>query len=114
MFGLFKKRGGRSSGSTFTFRLIQVGLEGEILHDERFELGAGDATFGRLPDNDIVIPAGVAGRNHARLELRGDVVTVTDLGTANGTVVNGKKITEPTRLNPGDVITVDDWRLSRE
>jgi pSer/pThr/pTyr-binding forkhead associated (FHA) protein len=115
MFGLFKKRGGKAaSGRKVTFRLIQVGYEGEIVSDERFEVGPGQATFGRLPDNEIVIPSGFVGKRHARIDFRGDEVIVTDLGTTNGTVVNGKKISEPTSLSPGDVISFDDYRLSRE
>jgi pSer/pThr/pTyr-binding forkhead associated (FHA) protein len=112
MFGLFKKlerRGGRS----FTFRLVRIDM-GEVRHDERFELGPVDATFGRGKDNDIVIPCPAVGKQHARLSFQDDLVTVTDLGTTNGTTLNGKRIGAPTPMKPGDTIRLDEWHLSLE
>jgi hypothetical protein len=43
-------------------------------------------------------------RRHARLERTGDVVVLTDLGSTNGTFVNGERVTEPTTLRPGDSV----------
>ena len=39
-----------------------------------------------------------ASRQHAALEIRGDIVLLNDLRSTNGTLVDGRKITEPTEL----------------
>ena len=43
-------------------------------------------------------------RRHARLELIGDTLTVEDLDSANGTMVNGKRISKKETLYPGDTL----------
>ena len=43
-------------------------------------------------------------RNHAQLTRTGDTVVVKDLGSTNGTFVNGAKITSDVTLNPGDSV----------
>jgi FHA domain len=48
--------------------------------------------LGRSLDCDIAIVSPQVSRQHARLELEGDKLIVEDLGSANGTVVNGKTI----------------------
>ncbi len=63
--------------------------------------------LGRAPDNDIVLDAGGVSRYHASVtfkEGRGPVLA--DLGSTNGTYVNGEFIREPRVLNPDDLIFV--------
>ena len=45
-------------------------------------------------------------RNHVWVRRRGDGVEVTDLGSANGTYVNGMRVRAPTRLGDGDVLRI--------
>ena len=52
-----------------------------------------------------------ASRRHLSLESRGDVIVVTDLGSANGTMVNGWTITGPQQLRAGDVILAGDTTI---
>ena len=52
------------------------------------------STIGREPGLDIVLPDGSVSRKHARIEKRGEAFFVLDLGSANGTFLNGAKVTE--------------------
>jgi hypothetical protein len=67
-------------------------------------------TIGRALDNDIVIESGDVSRHHARIEYADDQLRVTDLGSTNGTRVNGKSI----RSHPiaaGDELTFGTLRV---
>ncbi|HET7095413.1 MAG TPA: DUF3662 and FHA domain-containing protein [Thermomicrobiales bacterium] len=59
-----------------------------------FILRRRSTTIGRAPDNDIVVPRPDVSRHHARLDYRDDGWRVVDLGSTNGTRVNGRGVTE--------------------
>ena len=62
-------------------------------------------TIGRSAENDIVIDhMGVSGK-HARVDLEGQTVVLTDLKSTNGTFVNGKRV-ERAELRPNDWINI--------
>jgi hypothetical protein len=61
-------------------------------------------TIGRKADNDIVVDYPTVSRYHARLTWQGQTYRIEDLGTVNGTSVNGVCIDVPTLLRPGDTI----------
>jgi predicted component of type VI protein secretion system len=67
--------------------------------------------IGRAKDNEIVIKNIKASRRHARIERIGATYQVTDLGSGNGTKVNGKKI-DFQAIKQGDEIGVGDARLT--
>jgi hypothetical protein len=60
--------------------------------------------MGRSPDNQIVIDDHRVSRHHARLTWQGTTALVEDLGSSNGTWVNGVQITQPMTLRPGDTL----------
>jgi adenylate cyclase len=62
-------------------------------------------TIGRTPDNQVVIPSREVSRKHAEVILGEAGHVLRDLGSPNGTFVNGKKITEQP-LKDGDSITI--------
>ena len=63
-------------------------------------------TVGRAPRSDFVVDSALVSRVHCRLELSaGDELELEDLGSTNGTLVNGKKVTRA-KLNDGDVVTI--------
>lgn len=67
--------------------------------------------LGRVPDNDLVIDHPQASRHHAVIEKVGQTVTVTDLGSTNGTFVNGQRISAATTVKEGDTIQIASYRF---
>ena len=68
----------------------------------------GPIIVGRSPSADIVIGAGYVSARHARFSLMGQNLFVEDLGSTNGTTVNGRSILDPVALNDDDIVTVGD------
>jgi hypothetical protein len=95
-------------------RLVAVG--GDILQrGEEFELDSTALTVGRSGENDIAIDGDeFASARHVRIEPRRDGVWVHDLGSTNGTHVNGVRIDRPRKLVTGDVIRVGETELRFE
>jgi FhaA, N-terminal domain/FHA domain len=62
-------------------------------------------TIGRLPDCDIVLKDKGASRRHAQIRTEGGVSTLTDLGSTNGTRLNGQMV-QSRRLEDGDRIVI--------
>jgi len=72
----------------------------------RVPLPTGSVTIGRATDNDIVVDDLLVSRRHAEVTFRGDGTAVlTDLGTHNGTFVNGRRVDRAT-LRDGDVVGI--------
>jgi len=65
-------------------------------------------TLGRDPGNDIVINDPQVSRQHARITRQGEMMVIEDLGSTNGTFVNGMRLTGPHTLANGDVISLGD------
>lgn len=66
----------------------------------------GGATIGRAYDNSICIDDSRVSRYHAVIEERGDGFYLDDLGSSNGTTVNGEPVSARRRLEDGDVISI--------
>lgn len=77
---------------------------------QTFEL-RGEAHLGRSRINAIALADGKVSRNHARLDPIRRTYILTDLGSANGTFVNGVRITQPVRLRDGDLLQAGDTQL---
>jgi len=78
-------------------------------------LDAHPLTVGRGRNNDIALPEDdYASNRHARFEPRRDGVWVEDIGSTNGTFVNGIRLTRDRRLIPGDVVRVGETDLRYE
>lgn len=71
----------------------------------------GPLVVGRSPGSDIVINADFVSGRHARFALFADALVVEDLGSTNGTLVNGKRITAPATLEPGSLVSIGDVTL---
>ncbi|MHC4605749.1 MAG: FHA domain-containing protein [Planctomycetota bacterium] len=71
-----------------------------------------DICIGRHPSNEVSIPDMSVSRRHARVEVAGDGVYVHDLGSVNGTFVNGTPVTDKRRVRNGDKIRVGQTDFS--
>ena len=91
------------SGSAVQLVIRQGPIPGQI-----FELNKGQITIGRELGNDIVINDPEVSRKHARLLLQGDHFRIEDLGSTNGTFVNGQRLTAPHLLAFGEIINLGE------
>ena len=72
-------------------------------------------TIGRAPTNDVVLDAGFVSQRHATIERRGTAIVVMDLGSTNGTKVNGQRLRPriPMQLtSPSDEIQIGNMTLT--
>jgi pSer/pThr/pTyr-binding forkhead associated (FHA) protein len=74
-------------------------------------LSEGVHLVGRDPGAEIWIDSPLVSRRHATIAVSASDVTVTDLGSRNGTLVNGEAIDAPRRAGDGDVVTVGPAQL---
>ena len=70
-----------------------------------FYLDAQEITIGRDAVNMIAINDAEVSRKHARMELRGATYAIQDLGSTNGTFINGTRVSGMQELNPGDAVS---------
>jgi two-component system, cell cycle response regulator len=73
---------------------------------QRFDLEPGSHVIGRVAEAQVRVEGSGISRQHARLEVEGSRVTLQDLGSANGTLVNEESIDGPTVLQDGDLVRV--------
>jgi pSer/pThr/pTyr-binding forkhead associated (FHA) protein len=76
--------------------------------DERFELESPRLHIGRDPENDIVVAHDTTSRSHAVITFEYGRYWVDDLGSLNGTRINGSRILDRERLSRGNVLSVGD------
>jgi hypothetical protein len=72
---------------------------------QRVDLGTSTVTVGRLPECTISINDSNISRNHAEIKAGPNAFVVYDLGSTNGTMVNGIKIVGEHRLRDGDIVS---------
>jgi hypothetical protein len=80
-----------------------------------FPAGPVPVTIGRAEDNSVALPDDqFASGHHARIESQRDGVWILDLGSTNGTFVNGARLDGRRRLREGDLVQVGDTELRFE
>lgn len=79
--------------------------------DSVIELQRPRTTIGRSARNDLCIEDPFTSRLHAEVRRRGDGYWLSDLGSANGTYLNGVRITSPVMLQEKDVIRVGETEI---
>jgi hypothetical protein len=79
--------------------------EGQLAGQE-WTLETDAVTIGRGSDCTIVLPERAVSRHHARIERRNQGYFLVDLGSRNGTHVNGKEVNQPYLLQDGDEIQI--------
>ncbi|MCL4303048.1 MAG: FHA domain-containing protein [Anaerolineae bacterium] len=85
---------------------LQLVVHAGPLAGKGYPITGNTLTFGRGSDNDIVLDDTQVSRNHARLIRQGDEVIIEDLGSTNGTLVNGKPVVGQHILQPADIISI--------
>jgi len=75
---------------------------------KNFALDKPDISIGRDEGRDIFILDSGVSRRHARLVLQGSVYILEDLGSTNGTFINGQRLAAPRALQPNDIIMLGD------
>lgn len=73
-----------------------------------FLLHQDTTTLGRTIGNDVIIPDGTVSRHHAQLTFRNGQWSIQDLGSSNGTWVNGSRVKRPKPLMNGDEVRLGD------
>jgi hypothetical protein len=82
---------------------------------EERTLDSSPLTVGRGLQNDVPLERDdYASARHARIEPRRDGVWVEDIGSTNGTFLNGIKLTRARKLTPGDVVRIGETELRYE
>jgi hypothetical protein len=70
-----------------------------------YPLEAPEIIIGRDASNGVAINDAEVSRKHAKLSLHGSAYVIQDLGSTNGTFINGQRITGTQVLNPGDTVS---------
>jgi phage tail-like protein len=97
---------------TYNFQLTITGPD----KAERVALAAGVTVLGRQPGVDILLEHPLVSRRHAQLIVTATTCELTDLGSSNGTRLNGRALpaNSPTFLNPNDVVEMGPFKLELE
>jgi hypothetical protein len=107
--GLIPHVGSRELGRLVVLQSPALGVGDEIALD------SSPITLGRGVTNDVPLQGDeYASTRHARIEPRRDGIWVEDIGSTNGTFVNGIRLTRERRLAPGDVLRVGETDLRFE
>jgi len=69
---------------------------------------------GRAPGSALKLAGRNVSRRHARFLRQNGSIYVEDLGSSNGTRVNGERIGGKRRIRPGDLVQIGDWDLALE
>jgi pSer/pThr/pTyr-binding forkhead associated (FHA) protein len=100
----------------FLLQVLDLGENIDLEGKEEFTLGRVSEGQPLIPEIDLnaynAYEQGVS-RMHALITIRGDRMTITDLGSANGTWVNGDRVSPHTArvLSHGDLVTLGKFRL---
>jgi pSer/pThr/pTyr-binding forkhead associated (FHA) protein len=94
---------GRPTGSLVIRQGTQAGMS--------FVISGNQVILGREEGLDIVLQDPEASRRHVRISWQGGRYVIEDLGSTNGTFVNGLQLTMPQALNPGDSIGIGQTAL---
>ncbi|MGD8516930.1 MAG: FHA domain-containing protein [Anaerolineae bacterium] len=91
------------------FPRLVVMMEGKVVQEAILEE---ELSIGRAEDNDLVLADPKVSRHHAQVHREETSFILTDLDSANGTLVQGGYLTEPYTLQNGDKIQIGDVALS--
>ncbi len=82
------------------------------LGGKRLIVGEGTTTLGRSRTSDVMVDDANVSRAHAEIRAHGSSWVLADLGSTNGTRLNGRRLTQPEVLKSGDEIEVGTTKLT--
>ena len=82
-----------------------------LMDGKRLVIGAAGVTMGRSRQCDVTVDDPNVSRQHAEIRPRGGSWVVSDLGSTNGSRLNGRSLDQPTVLKPGDEIELGTTTL---
>ena len=88
---------------------LQIRKENSLVANTH--LSGSRVVIGRSPDCDVILASDSVSRQHAELVAHGDNWSVRDLGSRNGTGVNGVRVNGERPLQPGDVLQIDVFEM---
>jgi len=100
-----------STAAADVLRLIVVDPGATGLHPGASLAVADGATFGRAPDADVRLVDATVSSNHARITLSPGGWAIDDLGSTNGTTVNGVRVYGRATISPGDEVALGTPRF---
>jgi class 3 adenylate cyclase len=89
----------------------QIIVNGPGRVDDTFSVGGAGAVVGREKANELVLTGEPVSRRHGRFELRGETLCFEDLGSRNGTKLNGQRIKGRVSLKPTDTLSIGAFAL---
>jgi hypothetical protein len=104
---VFERPGGESTSRPS--RAVLVVRTGDAA-PVQFELGGPLISIGRASDNDVIVDDPQVSRHHCQLKLQHGAYSLADLGSRNGSLVNGQLVDEMA-LGPGDLIEIGNTRI---
>src|SRR5512143_534044 len=105
--GAMARFGPTDPDETTTAALVLLYAEAFPVLPPVSRLKKGTTVIGREPPADVVIPVNAVSRTHAEIDLERGVAVVRDRGSTNGTLVDGRRVTEA-RLEHGQEIRFGD------
>jgi hypothetical protein len=77
-----------------------------LIDGKRMVVGPAGVTLGRSRQCDVVLDDANISRQHAEIRPRGGAWVLTDLGSTNGSLINGRRLDHPEVIKPGDEIEI--------
>ena len=110
-----KRQRARGRGRSKPVGKLVVVTSPALRSGEEHPIDSGPLLVGREAENDVpLLRDEFSSGRHARFEPRRDGVWVEDVGSTNGTFVNGVRLSRPQRLSPGDMIRIGETDLRFE
>lgn len=99
-----KSKAAQAGGSVLATLLVRKGP----MKGDRFTVRVPVANIGRADYNDIVVSDESVSQAHAKLQRRDEIWVLSDLGSTNGTSVDGVRVEDEAPLSPGSTITIGE------
>jgi hypothetical protein len=101
----------RAAAEIGSMQPMRLALDVWELGTQRHFDGRPPFEAGRARDNELVLRDAEVSRTHVRFESRAGIVYVDDLGSSNGTFLNGQRVSESIEVREGDRIDVGTTRM---